>query len=66
MGRDGKKDEDEAYDPFAGLDKGSVLQVGLPPPGGLDTALSQTPPALPAACFSQPLGGLPTGDTAVR
>ena len=25
--RDGKKDEDEAYDPFAGLDKGSVLQV---------------------------------------
>ena len=33
--RDGKKDEDEAYDPFAGLDKGSVLQVrplfGLPP-----------------------------------
>ena len=24
--RDGKKDEDEAYDPFAGLDKGSVLQ----------------------------------------
>ena len=27
MGRDGKKDEDEAYDPFAGLDKGSVLQV---------------------------------------
>ncbi len=28
--RDGKKDEDEAYDPFAGLDKGSVLQVRPP------------------------------------
>ena len=27
----GKKDEDESYDPFAGLDKGSVLQVRSPP-----------------------------------
>jgi hypothetical protein len=25
--RDGKKGGDKAYDPFAGLDKGSVLQV---------------------------------------
>jgi len=31
----GKKDEDESYDPFAGLDKGSVLQARPLPPVSL-------------------------------
>ena len=55
----GKKDEDESYDPFAGLDKGSVLQArplpSLSDPGFCASpGLTPPPPLDPPAARGSP------------